>query len=186
LDLVQGKPKHYIRGGLTAAILSRAGYRVLLIEKAKYTHPSDYPLTEFQSYNLLYERGGFLATDDGGMQLLAGKSWGGGTTVNWSASLELPQCTRKELADTYGLKYYNTKDYAEDIEFIRKRLGMDTKAISHNIPNQILIDGCKRLKYKVEDIPQNTAGNTHRFINFILVAAGVGSVVLMVKNSRAW
>jgi hypothetical protein len=91
---------------------------------------------------------------------------GGGTTVNWSASLELPQCTRKEWAETFGLKYFNTEQYAEDIEFIRKRLGMDTKAISHNIPNQILIDGCKKLNYKVDDIPQNTAGNTHRFINF--------------------
>lgn len=59
---------------MTAATLSKAGYRVLLIEKAKYTHPTEYPLTEFKSFDLLYERGGFLASDDGGMQILAGKS----------------------------------------------------------------------------------------------------------------
>lgn len=149
------------RGSVTAAQLSQAGHRVLVLEKAKYTHPDEYPLTEYKSFKLFYERGGFLGSDDGGIQILAGTSWGGGTTVNWSASLSLPEVARKEWAEKYGLDFYNNPEYQDDIDAVRKRLGMGTSAIKHNIPNSILQEGCKKLNYTVEDIPQNTAGHTH-------------------------
>lgn len=95
------------------------------------------------------------------MQILAGTCWGGGTTINWSASLELPAITRKEWAQKHGLTYFDTPAYQKAINVVKNRTGMYCDSISHNGPNQIMIDGCKKLGLKVEDIPQNTAGNTH-------------------------
>jgi choline dehydrogenase-like flavoprotein len=148
-------------GGVAAAELSQAGHRVLLLDKAAYTHPSDYPLTEKKSFQLLFEGGAFLSSNDGGMQILAGTSWGGGSTVNWSASLELPEIARKEWAEKFGLEYFHTPEYQKAIDAVKYRLGMSADHISHNASNQILVDGCKKLGYHVENIPQNTAGNTH-------------------------
>lgn len=70
-------------GGIVAAELAKEGYRVILVDKANYVHPSDLPLTEMKSFDLLYERKGALATDDGALRILAGSAWGGGTAVNW-------------------------------------------------------------------------------------------------------
>lgn len=59
-------------GGVVAAELAKAGHNVVVLEKAFYTHPTDLPFEEMASFNLLYERGGSLASEDGSMQILAG------------------------------------------------------------------------------------------------------------------
>lgn len=41
-------------GGLVASELSQSGHSVLLLDKADYTHPSDYPLTEKSSFELFF------------------------------------------------------------------------------------------------------------------------------------
>ena len=42
----------------------------------------------------MYEQGGILATEDGGMSVLAGSTLGGGTRVNWCASVRTPAHVR--------------------------------------------------------------------------------------------
>ena len=70
-------------GGLVAAELAKEGYKVILIDKAVYTHPSELPLTEMTSFDLLYEGKGTLMSEGGELRILAGTAWGGGTAVNW-------------------------------------------------------------------------------------------------------
>ena len=149
-------------GGVVAAQLSQAGYSVLVVDKAKYTAPNDFTLLEKPSLDLFYEMNGFLASEDGGMQILAGTAWGGATTINWSASLELPAKTRKEWAEKYGLNHFDSPAYQNDIDKVKERIGVTTSGIIHNVPNSILIEGCKKLGYHYDDIPQNTRGLPHQ------------------------
>jgi hypothetical protein len=51
---------------------------------------------------MLYERGCLLTTEDGAMAVLAGSCFGGGTVVNWSASLRTPMYVRQEWATKFG------------------------------------------------------------------------------------
>ena len=74
-------------GGVVAAELAQAGHKVLVLEKAPYRHHTDLSMNELDSVSNLYERGGALQSENGGIQILAAKAWGGGTFVNWSASL---------------------------------------------------------------------------------------------------
>jgi choline dehydrogenase-like flavoprotein len=70
-------------GGVVAAELAKSGLDVIVVDKAIYTHPSDYSLGELDSIQSLFEQKGTLQTEDGSMRILAGSVWGGGTTINW-------------------------------------------------------------------------------------------------------
>ncbi|KAI8927371.1 hypothetical protein BC831DRAFT_398774 [Entophlyctis helioformis] len=125
-------------GGIVAAELSKAGHSVLLLDKARYTHTTDLPKSEAQAYKLLYENSAGLITEDGSMQMLAGKAWGGGTQINWSASL-----------------------FQKSVDAVTSRAGVGTSAVRHNPSNQLLLDGCRALGFDNDTIPQNTAGKHH-------------------------
>lgn len=70
-------------GAVVAAELAKSGMDVIIVDKAIYTHPSDYSLGELDSIQSFFEQKGTLQTEDGSMRILAGTAWGGGTTINW-------------------------------------------------------------------------------------------------------
>ena len=148
-------------GGVVAAELAKSGLNVIVVDKSVYTHPSDYSLGELDSIQSFFEQKGTLQTEEGSMRILAGSVWGGGTTINWSASLETPQQVRQEWAKKYGLAYFTTSAFQNSIEAVRERNGISDKAIKHNPSNEILLNGCKKLGYHAAAIPQNTAGKEH-------------------------
>ena len=47
-----------------------------------------------------------LTADDSSMAVVAGQTWGGGGTVNWSASLQTPGFVRKEWATKDNLPFF--------------------------------------------------------------------------------
>ncbi|KAJ3290192.1 hypothetical protein HK104_006945 [Borealophlyctis nickersoniae] len=148
-------------GGLIAAELAKAGHKVIVMEKAVFTNPADYILIEEFAMNKLYESQGALTTETGSMNMFAGSSVGGGTTVNWSGSLRLPHTVRKEWATKFNLPVFLSREYAKSFDAIESRLGVSTEHIQHNAANQVVLDGCKELGFPVGPIPQNTAGQTH-------------------------
>ncbi|KAI8139415.1 hypothetical protein BJV82DRAFT_582068 [Fennellomyces sp. T-0311] len=148
-------------GGVCAAELSKAGYSVLVIEKAQYFHESELELSEKAAYPALYEENGSLRTEDGGIVMVAGSAFGGGTTVNYSVSLKLPYTVREEWAKKHGLPHFISPKFAEDLDRVYERIGASTEGIKHNGPNQVMINGCRKLGYEVYDVPQNTGGNPH-------------------------
>ncbi|KAJ3072043.1 hypothetical protein HK102_006329, partial [Quaeritorhiza haematococci] len=147
-------------GGVVASELAKSGHKVIVLEKSLYTPPTHYSLLENESLSTLFEGGG-LQSEDNSIAIMAGSAWGGGTTVNWSASLRLPYSVREEWSKRFGLDYFLTKDYSDAVDAVCRRLGVTTEGVKHNATNQILVDGCERLGYPSATIPQNTAGLDH-------------------------
>lgn len=144
-------------GGLVAGELSKAGYKVVVCEKGAYVPQTNMSLYEKDAFEKFYEKRGLLSTEDSSMTVLAGATFGGGTTINWCASLATPGYVRKEWADE-GLTFFVSPSYQESIDAVCQRLGTHTK-VNHNASNRILQKGCKNLGYHCEDIPQNVSGS---------------------------
>ncbi|KAF9172938.1 hypothetical protein BGX21_002424 [Mortierella sp. AD011] len=147
-------------GGVMAAELSKTGKRVLVIEKSRHIPQNELTLVQADGLGKMYEGGGTLTSTDGVVTVLAGSTWGGGTTVNWCASLELPYYVREEWAKG-GLSYFTSPDYQKSIDAIVQRLGISDKHLTHNKANSILLEGCHKLGYPAKNIPQNTGGHAH-------------------------
>ncbi|KAH9091353.1 hypothetical protein LEN26_018765 [Aphanomyces euteiches] len=148
-------------GGVIAAELAKAGHRVLVLEKASYYNPADASFHELQSFMDNFENSSVLATEDASMMLFAGSAWGGGTHINWSASLRPPLAVCEEWATKYNLPYFGTPAFQEAIDAVIARAGISADHIKHNAPNQLLLDGARKLGYPVDAVPQNTNGHEH-------------------------
>ena len=77
-------------GGVAAAVLAQAGKRVITLEAGSYLNESDFVQVELVAYQNLFLRGGFFPSADGVVNIAAGGTVGGGSTVNWSNSLLPP------------------------------------------------------------------------------------------------
>ncbi len=82
-------------GGVAAALLARAGLRVVVLEAGPAFEPVAARQREAESFAELYLEAGLCASDDLGVSILAGACVGGGTAVNWSTSLRLPPATAR-------------------------------------------------------------------------------------------
>ncbi|KAI9492683.1 hypothetical protein BDB00DRAFT_420634 [Zychaea mexicana] len=147
-------------GGVTASELAKAGKSVLVIDKGKYYHEDDMELLESTGFANMYEYGGFFSSYEGSMNILAGSVFGGGTTVNWSASLKLQHFVREEWA-RQGLTHFISPKFARDLDRVFERIGASTAGIKHNGANSLLIKGCQELGYHSADLHQNTDGKSH-------------------------
>ncbi len=75
--------------GVVASQLAKAGKSVLVVEKGAYHHEDEFIVDESKGFENLYEYGGFAPSYEGSITMLAGSVFGGGTTVNWCASLKV-------------------------------------------------------------------------------------------------
>ncbi|CAO3620282.1 unnamed protein product [Cunninghamella blakesleeana] len=146
-------------GGVVAAKLAAAGQSVLVIEKGPYIHETEFHLSELGARQT-YERGTFFSSDDGNLGFVAGSLIGGGSSINYLASLRLPHYVREEWAKQ-GLTYFTSQKFSKDIEIASERTGVSSKEVEHQGPNKILMEGCRKLGYHHETIPQNTGGYQH-------------------------
>ncbi|TPX61552.1 hypothetical protein PhCBS80983_g01128 [Powellomyces hirtus] len=148
-------------GGVVASELAAAGYSVIVLEKATYQHPTNFLFQEKESISGLFEHYGSLQTEDGSLSVLAGSAFGGGTTVNWSASLALPSSVRTEWAEQHGLPYFQSSAYSTVVDTVARRIGVSTDGIKHNSANKLFMEGSRRCGMTHSLIPQNTGGKPH-------------------------
>jgi choline dehydrogenase-like flavoprotein len=140
-------------GGVAAALLARAGLRVVVLEAGPAFEPVAARQRESESFAELYLEAGLSATDDLGVSILAGACVGGGTAVNWSTSLRLPPATARAWSDALGRPEF-AAELADAYDAVESRLGV-TPATTHNRNNGVIVDGCAKLGWNVRAIPRN-------------------------------
>ncbi len=145
-------------GSVMASVLSEIkGLKIVVIEKAEYLIWQDMEGTEEHGFNNMYEKGGVLITEDTGIAVLAGSAFGGGTAVNWACSLRTPGFVREEW-EHFGLKRFgpSSTSFSKAIDYVCNRIGVvEGNDITHNITNQLFLDGCKACGYSAEATGQN-------------------------------
>jgi choline dehydrogenase-like flavoprotein len=148
-------------GAVAASVLANSGLEVLVAEKGYHWKPSHLPMSEKEGMYHLFANGGITTTDAGRMGILAGSCFGGGGTVNWSASLQLQSFVRQEWSTKHNLPYFESSAFQNDMDVVCETMGVGIKAIKHNPGNQMLLDGAKKLRMKAKPVPQNTGGQAH-------------------------
>ncbi|KAF2197247.1 long-chain fatty alcohol dehydrogenase [Delitschia confertaspora ATCC 74209] len=148
-------------GGVCAKNLAEAGWRVVVVEKGNHWTPDHSPMTESEGWNNLFMNGSLVSSDDTSVTIVAGQTWGGGGTVNWSASLQTQGFVRKEWADR-GLPFFTSAEFQESLDRVCERMGVSTEFIEQNKANQYLMEGARRLGFTHKAVPQNTGGKQHK------------------------
>jgi hypothetical protein len=159
-------------GGVCAKNLAEAGHRVVVVEKAYHFPTEHLPMSESDAAIHLFMDGGLRASDDGSISLLAGQAFGGGGTVNWSASLQTQYFVRQEWA-AGGLPFFTSSEFQKSLDRVCTRMGVSADHIQHNPNNQVLLEGARRLGYSARSVPQNTGGVKH-YCGYCTLGCGAG------------
>ncbi len=144
-------------GGVIAGELSAAGKEVIVVEKGDYKEDHQLGAGEYASQSL-FEKSGLLTTSDLSMSVLAGSTLGGGTTINWAASLRTPEDVLYEWEHDYGFTGASGVDFQHSLDAVLKRMNVGGDVSSINGLNTVLEKGCNALGYDMTDIPRNVKG----------------------------
>ncbi|KAF1811709.1 hypothetical protein P152DRAFT_449983 [Eremomyces bilateralis CBS 781.70] len=148
-------------GGVSAKNIAEMGLRVIVTEKW-YHWPSEHmPMNETDGMVHMFMDGGGIVADDSDLIVLAGATWGGGGTINWSASLQTQGYVRKEWAEKDKLPFFTSAAFQTSLDRICERMGVSDKFIEHNHANRAVLDGARKLGWAHKPVPQNTAGKQH-------------------------
>ncbi|KAK6117438.1 hypothetical protein DH2020_048822 [Rehmannia glutinosa] len=142
-------------GGVVAGVLAKAGHKVLVLEKGNYFARNNLSLLEGQTLEQMYLGHGIMGTDNLDVLLLAGSTVGGGSTINWSASIRTPPHVTKEWSEKYDLKLFGSKNYENALDVVCRKMGVQSEFEHEGFHNMILRKGCENLGYTVENIPRN-------------------------------
>lgn len=142
-------------GGVVAGVLAKAGYKVVVLEKGSYVPRNSLTLVEGKAMDQMYLSHGVCATENMDILLLAGSTLGGGTAINWSASIPTPPHVITEWSQTHKLQLFDSKLYDKALDVVCRKMGVQSGFEQEGFNNMILRKGCESLGYPVETIPRN-------------------------------
>ena len=145
-------------GGVAAGVLAAAGRSVVVLEKGENLGPQDFTQIEGEMLSAGYLDGGLLMTQSGSMPILAGSCLGGGTVINWTTSLPLPEATRHEWDRRSGLTLFSGPAFAESLARVAARSGVNTANSDPGRRDQLLERGLRACGWHVDVIPRNAEG----------------------------
>ncbi|KAK9463014.1 uncharacterized protein V1516DRAFT_621272 [Lipomyces oligophaga] len=147
--------------GVVASRLSREGYKILVLEKGKYYHQEELNMPESESFAKMFESNGVFCSEDTAVGMLTASTFGGGSTVNWSASLPTQYFVRNEWSIKSGVEFYSTREYSDAVERVSNVMGVSDQYIKHSKANTVLLQGSARIGSPTCIVPQNTGHSTH-------------------------
>lgn len=146
-------------GAVCAKVLAEAGHRVIVVDKGYNFPTSLLPLPGPVASRYLFDKS-VTHSADGSIGIVAGATWGGGGTVNWSVSLRTQDFVRKEWA-ARGLDWFDSNEYDECMDRVCERMGVATDPVVQSQRGEVLLDGSRRLGWKAGVCPQNCGGKEH-------------------------
>lgn len=145
-------------GGVVAGELTARGKDVIVLEEGGYYNEADFNQIELLMMRKLYFQGGFAATADAGIALVAGGCLGGGTVVNYSTSFRTTEWQRAEWASQPGLGWFAGDEYTASLDAVCERLGVTREETAIAPRERVLERGLKRLGWHVDTMPRNVRG----------------------------
>ena len=144
-------------GATAAAILAAAGKDVIVLEAGNYFDDADFDGAELGGFQNLYTEGGFAATADHSVGLLAGECLGGGTVINYCTSFRTPDDVRSEWAAA-GARWFASDEYTKSLDAVCARLHVNLDHNRISAREQILDRGLRALGWHVDSMPRNVIG----------------------------
>jgi long-chain-alcohol oxidase len=144
-------------GGVAAAVLAAAGKDVIVLEAGGYYDDADFDGAELGGFQRLYLEGGFAATADQSVGLLAGECLGGGTVVNYSTSFRTPDDVRAEWA-AGGVPWFAKEEYTQSLDAVCARLSVNLNHNRVSAREEILNRGLNALGWHAAAMPRNVVG----------------------------
>ncbi|HZI09336.1 MAG TPA: GMC family oxidoreductase [Myxococcus sp.] len=143
-------------GGVLGHELTRRGLDVVMLEEGGYRTRRDFDQTEATAYSTLYQELANRATDDLAISILQGRTVGGGTTVNWTASFRTPSEILDHWRDAHGVKGLSAATLAPHWDWLEERLHIREWPIEQaNRNNQLLWEGLGKLGYSRGTVKRN-------------------------------
>lgn len=143
-------------GGVIAAELAEAGLDVVVLETGGHAETADFSPFELDAMAQLYWRGGYTATADGNVTMVAGATLGGGTTVNWSNCVPPPADVRRIWELDHGLEGLAGEAFDAHLTAVAERISATDACSDRNGPNQRLVDGAEALGWSWKVATRNT------------------------------
>lgn len=135
-------------GAVLAHELVHRGLSVVLLEEGGYHTRAEFDLKESTAMPMLYQELGNRATDDLSINILQGRSVGGGTTVNWCSTFRTPRRILDHWREVHGVEGLTEEALRPHWEALERRLHVaewPEDRINRN--NRILWEGLGKLGY---------------------------------------
>lgn len=146
--------------GVCAKNLAEAGHRVLVVDKSYYFDASSFPMAAGEAFFHLFEGGLTTGSDDNSISVVAGSCFGGGGTINWSASLQPQGFVRDEWVRDRGLTFFGTQEFQNCLDRVCAQMGVH-EDFEPNHGNALLVEGARKLGWSARKVPQNTGRCEH-------------------------
>jgi long-chain-alcohol oxidase len=144
-------------GSVAAAVLAAAGKDIIVLEAGGYYDDADFDGAELGGFQRLYLEGGFAATADQSVGLLAGECLGGGTVVNYSTSFRTPDDVRAEWAAA-GVPWFTSEEYSSSLDAVCARLSVNLEHNRISTRELVLQRGLSALGWHIASMPRNVVG----------------------------
>jgi len=146
-------------GGVCAKVLAEAGMKVVLVEEGEYFKAEDFNQREDDVYQKMYRHRAGLATEDLSFTVLMGKTVGGTTTINWTASLRTPRFVLDHWTNKLHLEQFSYDELLPYFKRVERYLNIHPEPYErHNENNRIVYDGAQALGYHAESVGRNVNG----------------------------
>src|SRR5437879_3103658 len=129
-------------GGVVAAEASAAGKHVIVLEAGPGLQAGDYPHSELLAVRDMYS---ILSSKDRSMAIIAGRTLGGATAINWQMSFRPPDRVRAEWAKQTGMPFFTDSSFDRSLDVVTSRVHVTGDESVVNANNAVLTRGGQAL-----------------------------------------